>query len=610
MNRRRVITNLASIACVMASAIAADDISIEAQLSKQTCCLRDNVLLVVKIAGAANPPKPMIPPIEGLTVEYITSNLSERGSSLDPDNLKKPVSFYYKITPQKLGAFKIPPLAFRTDAGDKILTPPLTLSVVQTPKHDVILCEMIANKTDVYLYEAVQVTLKVETKLGEQIRGPEGKAALAIEWLRQIPGFVSVEDIQQHQKMLRDRSAQRRGTAYAVESISRILFPTEAGEKTLPRASIDFECLKPFLPPRTTVIPDPAFGDAFGRGRDSIAWQRLIAESNELKIQVRPLPDQGRPDGFKGAVGQFDMTVTPSGTNVKVGEPITLTSLIRGTGYPATIEAPYPKNSDGFKVYAGDHDTRTGRSTNSIEVTKTFRTVFEPQTTAVKTIPEIVFHYFDPQAEKYVTRTYGPIPIAVSPSDGRPVASVPVTIAASAAPPQPQVMTGDIQPIITDASELRDQSRLIIQEPWFLLATIGPLLLAALCAVIQHHRERLQTDGAFARNTFAMRNAKRRLSAAKAALAAGDAREFHSLLFKTAAEYMGDKLNLPAAAITSQSVSDLLKAGGLDEEIIAETRTCLEACEAGRFAPNTTEADPGMLKRTKALLKRLERAMR
>jgi len=593
----------------MASGLRAGDISVQAQLSRKTCSLRDTVILTVKITGVANPPKPMIPSVDGLEVDYITSNLQDRGSTLDPDNLKRPVSFFYKLTPKKLGTYKIPPLAFRTNTGDKILTSPLTLAVVQTPKHDVILCEMIASKTDIYLHEAVQITLKVYAKMGEQIRGPGGRAGLTIDWLRQIPGFVAVEDIRQRQKLTRGRSVRRHGETYAVESLSRILFPTETGERTLPRASIDFECLKPFLPPHTTVIPDPAFSDAFRGGQRSSAWRRLLAESNELKIRVRPLPKEGRPDGFKGAVGKFEMTVTVSGRNVQVGEPITLTAIIRGSGYPATIEAPIPKDTKGFKIYAGDHDTKTERSTNKIKVTKTFKILFEPQTTAAKALPKVAFHYFDPQAAKYITRTFGPTPITVSASDRKPVAAT-AAPAPIIPPPQPQVLKGDIQPIITDISELTDQSGLIIQEAWFAPAIFAPLLLAAFCAVIQHHRERLQTDEGFARNTFAMRNARRRLSAARTPLAKGDAREYHAILSKAVTEYVGDKLNVSAATVTSQVVADLLRERGIDEKTVAEAGACLGECEQGRFAPKTTDADPALLKRTKTLLKRLERAMR
>ena len=618
--------------CVAASSLCADDIAIEAQLNKDTCSLRESVFLTVKIAGVPNPPKPFIPPIDGLAVECIGSNLQEQGAPLDPATLRKPVSFFYRLTPKRLGKMEIPPLAFRTNTGAKILTAPLTLSVIQTPKHDVILCEMIANKTDIYLYEAVQITLKVHTKMGEQIRAPGGKARLSIDWLRQIPGFVAVEDVERHQKLKRLRSVHRHGNTYAAEAISRMLFPTEAGERTIPRASIDFECLKNFLPPRTSAIPDPDFGDVFRRGRGANTSQRLRAESNELNIRVRPLPEEGKPKEFKGAVGQFKMDTTLSGRNVKVGEPITVTSIIRGTGYPATIEPPVPKAPTGFKVYAGDQDTKTKRSANKIEVTRTFKTLFEPQTTTVKALPEMVFHYFDPQEARYVTRSYGPTRITVSrpapkpltarrtgrrsttaPRAGGPATggtpSVTQTSAPLALPPQPQVLKGDIQPIVTAGAGLRDQGRLFIQEPWFLLAAFAPLLVAALCAVIQHHRERLQTDTAFARNTFAMRNAKRHLAAARTALG-DDAKEFHGLLFRVLTEYIGDKLNVPAATVTSQAVADLLQERGLGLDLTAEATTCLEECEQGRFAPGSREVDTELLRRTKALLKELGRALR
>jgi hypothetical protein len=104
--------------------------------------------------------------------------------------------------------------------------------------------------------------------------------------------------------------------------------------------------------------------------------------------------------------------------------------------------------------------------------------------------------------------------------------------------------------------------------------------------------------------------AKKRLGEAKHALAADSSKEFYALLFKAVTEYIADKLNLPSAVVTSQSVSDLLGERHVDAKIIAETADCLWECEHGRFSAEGKKGGWDFLKTTAALLRKLERAIR
>ena len=55
-------------------------------------------------------------------------------------------------------------------------------------------------------------------------------------------------------------------------------------------------------------------------------------EAKAHNITVKPLPVEGRPANFNGAVGQFAMTAKASPLEVTVGDPVTLNIQLSGEG--------------------------------------------------------------------------------------------------------------------------------------------------------------------------------------------------------------------------------------------------------------------------------------
>ena len=47
-------------------------------------------------------------------------------------------------------------------------------------------------------------------------------------------------------------------------------------------------------------------------------------EAKAQNITVRPLPTEGQPDNFNGAVGEFSMSAKASALEVTVGDPVTI----------------------------------------------------------------------------------------------------------------------------------------------------------------------------------------------------------------------------------------------------------------------------------------------
>ena len=130
-------------------------------------------------------------------------------------------------------------------------------------------------------------------------------------------------------------------------------------------------------------------------------------KSEPLKITVQALPLEGKPHDFSGAIGKYALQVEAKPTEVKVGEPITLTMQVTGRGNIETISLPKILGLDGFKTY--DPQIKTD------ERGKSFEQVLIPEDESIKAVPEIRFSYFNPEDEQYHTIKKEKIPILVTP---------------------------------------------------------------------------------------------------------------------------------------------------------------------------------------------------
>lgn len=140
----------------------------------------------------------------------------------------------------------------------------------------------------------------------------------------------------------------------------------------------------------------------------------VYGKSNQLKIEVKPLPEKNKPLDFGGAIGVFNFeVVSSSDTDLKVGDPVTLHINVIGKGAWEFVNAPdlnkMPSITDFFRLAnempAGVVDTDGRR--------KEFNVKLRVKSTAIKEIPAIPFSYFDIEKGQYVTKYSKPIPIKV-----------------------------------------------------------------------------------------------------------------------------------------------------------------------------------------------------
>jgi hypothetical protein len=220
-------------------------------------------------------------------------------------------------------------------------------------------------------------------------------------------------------------------------------------------------------------------------GQSSFSQSRDIAvKTAPLRLEVLPLPKEGRPSCFTGAVGQFDMDAIVPNPRPAAGDPANLVVKIGGKGNFRAMGAPVLTGSDGWRSYPPT-DRFEGSDPLSYAGVKSFDfTLIAREPSEVS--PGVEFSFFDPVAAKYVTLKSKPLPLQALPggaAGGSSPAGTPSPAGSQTAAPSPEAFKeGDPLPRLT----FRSWS-IPVRRPEFLVATgamaVASLTLAAILAL-------------------------------------------------------------------------------------------------------------------------------
>lgn len=317
--------------------------------------------------------------------------------------------------------------------------------------------------------------------------------------------------------------------------------------------------------------------------------------SNSLEVEVLPLPEQGRPAGFvPGNVGQYDIDARLDRGEVKGGEAVTLTIVVRGRGNLRQLAMPRPASIPGFKVYEP-------KVTDNLEIgEKTLEYLLLPQQSGTLTIPALDLPTFDPAAGTYRVLRTRPLSVVVRgavPSDG------------TAAPvPRKNVLGPSIRPPRPPAVLSHRSSSHILGKTSVLL-TLLPVLLLALVVGAERLRIVLRRETPRRQQRAAARRIREHLRRARELLGPETKAAFFAAVAAAIRELLQIKLGARTEGLTREELRRTLEAAGFEEALTQELIEELDNCDFARFAPaaSGTGEMESTLSRTRKLLDRLSR---
>ncbi|MES2963493.1 MAG: BatD family protein [Bdellovibrionota bacterium] len=165
------------------------------------------------------------------------------------------------------------------------------------------------------------------------------------------------------------------------------LFPIKEGS-----ATIDPYTAKCTVIPATDAMGGLALGKPYA----------FTKSSQPIKVQVKPLPVEGRPADFSGAIGDFQVSARTEEANIVSNQPFNLKIRFEGRGNAKLIEMPPFQPPEGLELYDTQKDSKFFRTGTSY---KDFSVLLIPRREGEFTIPPITVSMFDPAQRKYITKS-------------------------------------------------------------------------------------------------------------------------------------------------------------------------------------------------------------
>lgn len=532
-----------------AGALAA---AVTATVDRPVITLGETVTLSLSFDGASAA-QPSLPAIQNL-------QLVGTGSAFSFDSTRgiAQQTFTYQFAASQAGDFTIPSFQFKL-AGETLATQPIRIKVMK-PGDTVAapgatmpsaFVKLVTPKTQLYVGEVSEVEVQVYFREGRLTQYPQLPADSGFtvgKWLKPTEARANISN-----------------QLYSVVVFKQPITPVKAGALNLGPATV------PLLVSDPTRRPD----FFFGRPEREV---RMATE--KATIQVFPIPGQNVPPTFAGAVGNFTLAVTAAPTNVAAGDPITVRVQIRGRGALDAVQLPPQPDWNEFKTYPPT--TRLeGADPNNVSGTKMFEQVVVPERAGIKALPPLAFSFFDPDQRAFRTLTGPAIPLNVSASTGGAAALPSLPGTTNAAPAQPASDLAHIKPYLGTAAP----RPLLLAQPMFLGVQLVPPAVWLGLLLYRKQRERLANDPRLRRRNEVSQKVRRGLSELRSQAAAQNSDAFFATVLRLLQEQIGERVDLPANAITEAVIEERVRPSGAPVELCAAIQELFQMCNLARYAP-------------------------
>jgi hypothetical protein len=530
-----------------------------ASLDRTSIVLGEQVVLSLTFDGG-QPQEFSNPKLDGL--QMVSPVNSSAQMVINNGQQSAVYTYTVSLEPVRAGEFVIPPITAKVD-GQVLSSQPLKLKVAAsdpaaTPPADyankMAFLWIVLPKTNLYLNEPTvaefRIYLRSDVRRFNNLQqfSPEGNG-------------LTFGPLVQGQRYSRNIG----GASFTVLPISVAITPVKTGT-----ASIN--------PMNATIIlnnrdlMDSIWGDGGAPVQTTLTSPRM-------DLQIAPLPAENAPPGFAGAVGTYTMAVTAGPTNVVAGDPITLRVQITGQGSLDSVTLPEQPGWENFKAYPPTAKVNTTDQLG-LEGSKTFEEILTPQNTDVRALPPVSFSFFDPEQKKYRTLTQPAMPLVVR-------AANPGSMPALAANTHPENAkpTADVVPIKQHLGVIAQVKPPLIQQPWFLVLQGVPVFALLSSVVWRKRKENLANNPRLRRQRQVAQVVREGLEELRSLAAQNKSDEFFVTVFRLLQEQLGERLDLPASAITEAVIDERLRPRRVSAETLTSLHELFQTCNLARYAP-------------------------
>ncbi len=543
-----------ALAVVLAAQVAGQS-SIDVLASREDPYVNERVLIELRVKNFQECDAPVFPDVSGCTVSAFTTP----SDSIYADRLavRRTRTYQWEVTPRRSGDVRVEPIRVRVD-GRELQTVPLTLHV--GGDEGLLAASITCAESRLFVGQSAWFTLNLRVRAPLLGREPLSVDTVYAQMDGRRRGFPPFPPAERYDREV--EHADGGDVTYYRFSIPAALTLERAGPVDL-FESVEVRAQYPLR---------------FGRDildRLVVREQRPLSILPELHVpEVEPLPGRGRPAGFNGAVGQFELSASAAPSPVRVGDPIQLTIEIRGDGALRDLPAPPLASQTALNTdFRVPEELPTGTFDNGV---RRFQQTIRAKRADVTRIPPIELAYFDPAKVEYAVARTAPIPIEVHPAPELDLAAF-----AGDAPGGAGYGAAPLEGLHGNDS---DERSLLAVAPSVTLtgvaaALVAPPLTAGMAAALLCWRQRSRGAPRRRRPGAALRDARRLIESQRGEGPIVDAARIRRAML----EYLATRAAEPGAAPSAADAIDCLRQRGAPAELVERWRVLLERVEFAAF---------------------------
>ena len=376
------------------AARAAEEPKISASLGQDEIYEGQSVVYRVVVDNVENPQTPELRGMEDFDVAFLGQQSLDSHQVTIINGVMNEVThrgreFHFRLTPKKSGEFTIPPPEIKVD-GKTLMGEKLRLVVQPPSAQDLAAVELTADRQEVYPTQPFTVTLSVLSRncrrhsptailSRSRSRGPncgspgsrtrncrpacrprktgsngQRKSSTRRAWASASTTWCSTRHSRSSARTVPSPSARslvsalRRDAKGQEAKYRRYDFPRTFTAKQVGPITL------------AAVTLQGTFANAVS-DTGQLRGKEIYAASKPLAILVKDVPRIGRPESYIGAIGHFRLEAELTPRKSKVGDPITFTLVLSGSGSLAAVKPPdlskAPAVAARFKVYEATQKT-------------------------------------------------------------------------------------------------------------------------------------------------------------------------------------------------------------------------------------------------------------
>lgn len=600
----KIIHTLLFTIILITQAFAANDIEFELAFEPSELSLGRRGLLNVTVSGIQNTAAPNLPTVDGLIIRSLGS---QQSIQMINGKTSMHLTFSFTVTPQRAGEFTIP--SFDWDINGKkypVSSPTSKLKVLPqgTPPADqdsqALNLKIDLSKNNIFVGQMLPINISLHVPMNLPARiitNPTIESNDFINYGYKNDPTVNIEVID--------------GIKKQVASYQSYITPLKSGDLT-----IQYIMSLLVQRPRTSINQSRMSGNNFF---DSLFGSAIISHTEEVdissvptSIKVNPLPTQGKPDSFTGAIGEFKIeSISATPEKAQVGDPITLKMAISGSGNFERISPPALDIKGNWKSYTPKSIFNT-KDDFGFTGTKVFEYIIIPQDDRINETPTITFSFFNPQTGLYSELISNPIALEITPASETPITSfpgspIPTSNITQSAPKEPELL-----PIKLEITHSVKTQRPLMTLPFFMPSLLGvTILIAGLLTLIKKQKLKRKKDAEYLRRIRIEKAIQHNLQKVKQAYAKRSAKEFYHAATHVLLEIVAKEHQRSSQSLQAEEVINFFKEKHLSEDSLSFINTLFQTADILKFSGvqnnNNQNLNPEIFSKFESLINELEK---